>query len=258
MGERIDLRKAQEAVKKYEYLTRDHPLVFGLAPEEYAVLTKFGTVTFWNVPRGPAAQFIKEISPFVSSLRESYEYTDTIKVHIGPGEEKVSFEELNIKEIDLERIKIVSYVSAQSVALDRYEHEIDSRLEALGKVFENLKATGTTRFRQKALLRQVGHILSVKQNTITNLALFDKPDETWESAELENLYEKLHSEYDLRDRFGILNEKINFLSENNTALLDFISAQKGNFLELIIIILIVVEILLLAPDWWPFFRDLLF
>ncbi|MDP2598854.1 MAG: RMD1 family protein [Candidatus Liptonbacteria bacterium] len=249
LGEQTDLKKIQEGVKKYKYLNRDHPLVIQLLDEEYAVLTKFGTVTFWNTKRRLANEFIKEITPFIKSTGGAYEYTDTLKVYVGAEAEKTGFEKLYVKDLDVEKMKIISYVSAQSVALDRYEEEINERLDELGKVVENLKTSGRTRFTQKSLLRQVGHILSVKQNTVSSLSLFDKPDETWDRAEIEKLYNSLRIEYELRDRFDVLNEKIDFLSENNTTLLNFIASQKSNFLEIIIIILIAFEIIIFLPDW---------
>jgi required for meiotic nuclear division protein 1 len=255
LGEQTDLKKIQENIKKYRYLNRDHPLVVQLLDHEYAVLTKFGTVTFWNTGESLANQFIQEIIPYIKNANPLYDYTDTLEVHIGPGTERVTFEELHVKDLDVEKMKIISYVSGQSAALDRYENDINERLDELGRVVENLKTSGRTRFTQGSLLRQVGHILSVKQNAVSNISLFDKPDETWERAELEKLYNELHSEYELRDRFDVLNEKIGFLSENNTMLMNFIASQKSNFLEIIIIILIVIEIFLL-PEWFPFFKSL--
>lgn len=258
LGEQIDLKRVQDNIKKYRYLTRDHPLVIQVLEDQYVVVTKFGAVTFWNMKRGLIQQFIKEISPFIKSMRDTYDYVDTTKVYIGAETESIGFEEVYLKDLSTEKIKILSYVSAQSVALDRYEEEVSAQLEEVGKVFENLKSSGKTRFSQKNLLKQVGQILSVKQKAISNLALFDKPDETWESKDIEELYDRLRSEYDLRDRFSILNEKIGFLSENNNALLDFVSSEKANFLELIIIVLIAIEIILFLPDWFPFVKSLLF
>jgi uncharacterized Rmd1/YagE family protein len=250
LGEHLDLKKLQENVKKYPYLNRDHPLVVQLLDGEYAVLTKFGTVTFWNVKKNLANQFVREIAPFVKSRRESYDFTDTLTVHVRAGEERFTFEEAYLKSLDLEKMKIISYVSAQSVALNRYENEIDERLGELGRVVESLKGAGKMSFKERDLLKQVGNVLSVKQNTVSSLSLFDKPNETWEREEIEKLYNRLRSEYELRDRFDILNEKIDFLSENNTTLLNFISAQKAHFLEWVIIILIVVEIVLFIWDIW--------
>jgi uncharacterized Rmd1/YagE family protein len=98
--------------------------------------------------------------------------------------------------------------------------------------------------KERKLLSQIGDILSVKQRTISHLSLFDKPETTWERPEIERLYNKLYFEFELPDRFDILNEKIRFLSDHNKILLDFISTQRSNFLEMIIIALILIEILI--------------
>jgi uncharacterized Rmd1/YagE family protein len=68
LGEKIDLKRLQESLKKYPYITRDHPIVLKLATGQYAVLTKFGVVTFWNVPKNLREEFIQEISQFVEEF----------------------------------------------------------------------------------------------------------------------------------------------------------------------------------------------
>jgi uncharacterized Rmd1/YagE family protein len=268
LGDQLDLKKLRGTLAKHRYLNRDHPLVIEVAPEQFAVLTKFGTVTFWNVPEERAAEFMREAAPFVrgylpalptgkagsGQTSNAGHVTDTLTIRLGAAAEVVTFDEVSLRSLDLEKIKIISYVSAQSVALNRYEEEIDERLRELGSVVENLKTAGHTKFTERGLLKQVGQVLSVKQNAVSSLSLFDKPEETWEREEIEQLYVKLRSEYELRDRFDILNEKIDFLSENNTALINFIAAQKANLLELIIVILIVFEIILFMLDIFHVFR----
>jgi len=248
IGERIDLRKLQEGIKKYKFLNHDHPLVLELLEDQYAALTRFGTVSFWNVKEALIREFLKEISPYVETGSVLHRHVDTLKVFVGAETEKATFEELFIDKLDAEKIKIVSYVSAQSVALDRYEEEINVQLHELGRVVANMKTSGRTKFDQSDILKQVGNVLSVKQRTVSQLSLFDKPDETWEREELERLYDRLRSEYELRDRFDVLNEKIDFLSENNTILLNYLASQRSNFLELIVIILIVIEIALFVVE----------
>src|SRR3989344_2578481 len=81
LGEQTDLKHIQESVKKYRYINRvDHPLIFELARDEYAVVTKFGTITFWNVAEGLAEEFIREISKFVKKSHEKYDFHDSINV----------------------------------------------------------------------------------------------------------------------------------------------------------------------------------
>ena len=253
LGEHVHIRRLKESLGKYTFLGSDHPLAVELAPDVYAVVTKFGTVTFWNADRGLARSFLEKVRSFTDRQKENYPFEDTLKVVVGAVAEKATFEEVYLRKLDKEKIRIISYVSAQSVALDRYEEEIDQRLEELGKVVEDMKSAGRTRLNQQNLLKQIGNVLSVKQHAVSNLALFDKPEVTWKREEIEELYLRLRNEYELKDRFDILNEKIDFLSENNVTLINFISSQRANSLELIVIVLILIEIVLFGFEIFKFF-----
>ncbi len=136
-GEYIDLKRVQENLKHYSYLNRDHPLVLRLLKDQYAVLTKFGAVSFWNVPHRLRFQFLKEIRPFVSSKKESYPYDEDTKVLVGGSEELVTFEKVFLADLGVNKIKIVSYVLSQSVALERYEADIEDSLSEVGAVVDN-------------------------------------------------------------------------------------------------------------------------
>jgi len=244
LGDSIDLKKLQENLKKYPFITREHPIILKLAIGQYAVLTKFGTITFWNVPKKQREELIEEISPFVENFNKNYEYSDTLKVFTGKEIEDIRFGKVYLTKIDKEKVQIISFVLSQSVALERFEKEIEERVLELEKVINVLKSGIWKGLKERKLLSQIGDILSVKQRTISHLSLFDKPETTWERPEIERLYNKLYFEFELPDRFDILNEKIRFLSDHNKILLDFISTQRSNFLEMIIIALILIEILI--------------
>lgn len=242
IGESIDLKKVQEGVKQYTYLNRDDPLVVKLLKDQYAVLTKFGTVTFWNVPIRLRQQFLNEIRPYVKSKRELYPYDEDTKVLIGGGVEKVTFEKVYSAHLNVEKIKIISYVLSQSVALERYEDDIEGNLSDFEVVVDNLKTKGKALFSEKKLLKQIGRVFSVKQTTVVHLALFDKPESIWESPDLETLYNRMSSEYDLKVRFDVLDKKISYLSEISKMMVEFLAEKRNAFLETVIIVLIVIEI----------------
>lgn len=243
LGEEIELKKLQERLKHYPFLSREHPILLKLAIDQYALLTKFGVVVFWNVPERMQREFIQEISPFVENFNINYSLSETLKVFLGGKEvDEVRSGRVFLTKLDREKVQIISLVLAQSVALENYEIEIEKRVLEMEKIITALKSGTWQGLKEKNLLRQIGDILAVKQKTISHLSLLDKPETVWERAELEKLYNKLSFELDLRDRTDILNEKIKFLSDHHKILLDFISAQRGNFLELIIIILILIEI----------------
>jgi uncharacterized Rmd1/YagE family protein len=248
LGESIDLKKMQENLKKYPYITRELPIILKIAQGQYAVLTKFGVVTFWNVPKRQREEFIREISPFVEKFDQNFAYFDTLKVLIGREKEDVKFGKVFLTKIDKEKVQVISFVISQSVALERYEKEIEQRVSELEKLIIYLRLGKLANIQEKELVREIGDILAVRQSTISHLSLFDKPETTWEREELEKLYNKLFYEFELGDRFDILNEKIKFLSDHNKLLLDFISSKRGQFLELIIVVLIFIEVLIFIGE----------
>ena len=248
VGESIDLKKVQENLKQYSFLNRDHPLVLRLLDGQFAILTKFGSVALWNVGERLKKQFLQELSPFSKNLKEFYPHTEKTKVVLGTETDRVTFNKIFLTNFNLEKVRIISYVLSQSVALERYENEIEENLKELGIVIENLKSKGRAMLRERELLKRIGKVLSVKQVAVAHLSLFDKPGEAWESPELEALYNQLRKEYEIGDRFDILDEKINFLSDNAKLLLDFIAEKRNAFLEMVIIFLILIELVPLFAD----------
>lgn len=254
VGESIDLKKVQEGIKQYSFLNRDHPLVLKFLKDKYIVLTKFGVVSFWNIAERQQKQFLRELAPFIKAKKEYYPYKEKVRIIIREGEhiDYVSPQKISLSTFDVNRIKIISYVVSQSVALERYEDDIETHLTELENVIENLKNTGRALLKERELLKQVGRVLSVKQNAVSHLSLFDKPEEVWESPGLESLYNKMNVEFDLQVRFSVLDKKIDFLSENSRMLMEFMAEKKNAFLELIIIILILIEMIPLVVDFVGF------
>lgn len=251
VGESIDLKRVQENVKQYPFLNRDHPLILKFLKDKYVVLTKFGVVFFWNIAERQQKQFLRELAPFIRAKKEYYPYKEKVRIIIKEEEhtDHVSSQKIYLSTLDINRIKIISYVVSQSVALERYEDDIETHLAELENVIENLKSAGRALLKERELLKQVGRVLSVKQNAVSHLSLFDKPEEVWESPELESLYNKMNVEFDLQVRFSVLDKKIDFLSENSRMLMEFMAEKKNAFLELIIIALILIEMIPLAVSF---------
>ena len=59
--------------------------------------------------------------------------------------------------------------------------------------------------------------------------MFDKPESIWESPDLEILYNKMSSEYDLKIRFDILDKKIGYLSDISKMMMEFLAEKETLF-----------------------------
>jgi uncharacterized Rmd1/YagE family protein len=85
--------------------------------------------------------------------------------------------------------------------------------------------------------------MQIRFMVLSNVALFDKPAETWDSESIENLYQSLIDFFDITERQEVLSTKLDFISENTRIVFEVLSSQKSHYLEWIVIYLIGIEII---------------
>ena len=155
------------------------------------------------------------------------------------------FDEVWLKDDpSFDQISLISQLLSQSVALEYLENEVDQALERVQKHVRNLRRRGRLAISNKSVFKNIGFAMDIRHRVLTSLALFDKPDATWESEALEELYFQLYNHFDLEDRLRTIAQKLTFISDNTSFLYEFISTKKSHQLEWIIIILIAFEIAL--------------
>ena len=86
-------------------------------------------------------------------------------------------------------------------------------------------------------------MLNVKNQIAENLYIFDAPDSTWESEQLNSLNQELQKTFDLKIRYRNIYERIEIVKENLQLFKDIMYHTESSRLEWIIIVLILVEVL---------------
>lgn len=240
----LNLKLFRSRHPHYPVLASD-PLVIEPERDCFAVLTKFGGVTLWNCSEEVSRELLREIGELPGSLERAADIGDTLSVTVNAPQEKVTFSEVCLRELTLEKLKIVSRAFSQSLALDRFEIEVMEALRKFEPVVQALCERGRLLLREKEVLRAVGFALEVRSAVLANLTLFDDPPETWENEEVARLHSLLTGHFDLREREEAISQKIGYLTDLNNTLLDVLSNNKSHRLEWIIIILIAIEIVFL-------------
>jgi uncharacterized Rmd1/YagE family protein len=218
------------------------PLILEPARGSYTVLTKFGAVIFWDCPEELRSEILQELAALPGVADRNPAIGDELDVVVGSNETKVTFNEVWLRELTLEKIKIISVVLGQSVALERFENEVSEALEKFGPVVTALQRKGRLRLSQREVLKAIGFALTVRSAVLANLTLFDDPPETWESEVLAHLDGLLYDQFDLEERLSAINQKLNYLTDLHSLLMDILSNRKSQRLEWIIILLIFIEI----------------
>lgn len=243
----LDLGKTI-AVKEFQKKSQlkvllKEPLVFTIGIQKWIVVLRYGVVAFWNLSKKEEKDWLKFIDPFVVERFER-PLEEIVGITKSQRLEGTFKGKIYLKSFDAQKIAIVSLILGRSLALERYEIEASKTLIEFDSVMKSFGEKGKTNLSTKALLKKVGFAMNLQHLTVSQMALLDKPDATWENPQLDALYNDLATDYELEDRHDVLSEKLKLIFHNVQFILDFIDARRSLVLEATIVVLIVLEIVL--------------
>jgi uncharacterized Rmd1/YagE family protein len=155
---------------------------------------------------------------------------------------KVAAGALILDTLSLERAGVVAMTVAQSAAMEYYERIVEEMFRRTDSLVERLEERGTVAFRTRPLHRFIGTAIGVRNEVLSVLHLFDKPDQTWEDAGMDRIYDELRAEFDLVDRYQSLELKLRSIQEALELVLDVARDRRLVLLETTIVLLIAFEI----------------
>lgn len=224
------------------------PLTLPGAGGGYAVLFRFGAVAAVGLGPEVEEQLLAQVQQLVKEPRQPV-VSEDVTIAVGPGlDEGVDTEgRLLLRELSVGRAQVVASVLAKSAVLGDYEGEVAAVFERIEPFAAELRKGGLTRG-GRALLRELGDVLSVQSRMVGRAEVGEKPEITWDAPELDRLYEKLAKEYELRDREQALVRKLDLISHAASTYLGLLSDRRTLRVEWYIVVLILVEILLFVYE----------
>jgi len=244
VGQRIDTR----ALSTRDALS-ESPLTLPAARGGFVMVFRFGALVFIGASREDERSFIERISPLVVAGFTEPE-VDRLEIVADPDRDgRLNAEgALSIAELSLERLQIVAHVLVKSTVLTHYEEQIGGVFDRIEPLAAGMQQGRWTRIPARALLRQIGSVLSAETLTVGRVEVTEKPELTWERPDLDRLYERLSAEYELRERDRALTRKLELISRTSETLLDLLQNRRMLHVELYIVLLIAVEIVIMLYD----------
>lgn len=242
LAKAVNITKAAEKLDKNLIGKRREFLTYLLGPREFLFVFSFGAVVFANVEKDTQTAIKKTLSKFLTSpVKNPYSESYTLRENehkLNVGEEAADLPVVGTGEVE-----IAARILAQSVALEYIEEltdEILSNIEVTNAEMEKGKLAGDSR----SFLKFFAKNNNIIQFVISKLSLLDKPDITWENKRLEVLFSQLADIFELRQRFRNVEYKIGFARTNSEFFLTFLQSRRANFLEAIIVLLFIFDILI--------------
>jgi uncharacterized Rmd1/YagE family protein len=238
IAQRIDVR----ALDRGEMLSRS-PLTMRAGARGVAMVFRCGAVAFFEMDQVEEASFVESIAPFLKE-RVADPEIDELSVIVAPDDdERIDSEAvLRLHEATLERLQIVAHILVKSTVLAHYESRVARVVDGIEPIAERLRGGRGTGIRGRALLRQIGDVLLIQTRTVGRLEISEKPELTWDRADLDRLYGRLAIEYELADRDRALTRKLGLISHTAETLLDVLQNRRTLHVEWYIVLLIAVEI----------------
>lgn len=217
----------------------------------YLIYTPFNVLTFINWDKEAMLDALKKLD-----VPEAYRYEHTTlyqdyPIYIDASLSKachVTNESITLKEASPLSFIIIALVISQSVGLEKHEQDLEKHFARSRRLLDMTK--GHSLIKRSKLAQFAKELTFIRHAMLTDLFLLDKPNILWDNAEAEDLYNRLASILELKDRFEIVAFKLSNLKDDIARVLNLINHKHSEFLEWIIIILIGIEIVVMAVEFF--------
>lgn len=208
----------------------------------HVVLTPFGVLTLIAEEK---SQILAALSKLSISLDVEHLITQDYPIHIDPQLTTVftvTNEAILLREGSMLTLNVIALAISQSVGLEHYEKRLNTLFSQSRRIVESIHTYSIT---QRSHLMQFAKRLALtRHDMVSNLLLLDKPNILWDNEEAESLYTRLAFVLELYDRHEIALSKLSQIKEDVMLVMDVINHKKSEFLEWIIIVLILIEIVM--------------
>lgn len=223
-----------------------------LAENQKVMIFAFGSIVFIDILSEDIPNFLDYIKDFESGidLKNWDKYSDDYELWLGE-EEEIEFTDqyAKVPTFEVFYLELVSTVIAKSVALEKTEVQLEKILDRLENIIDRLEK-GKLRISDKELAKTTAKIIRHEYNTIAYIMILDKPDITWMNSAAEVFYNQMSEFFELNDRYEILKQKTNILNHIMEGFSSISHSIRGLFVEWVIVILIVMEVILMIADYF--------
>lgn len=211
------------------------------------LIFSFGSIVFINHlnegEKNGIFTFIQSFEPDLDFVNVG-RYVDDYSLHIKESETiDLTDEYVVVPKFEDFYPELISTVLAKSVALEKTEEQLGNILDKLENMVDRLEK-GKLRIGNKELARTTSKIVRHEYNTLAYIMILDKPDITWTSSVAGEFYDQMQEFFELKDRYTILKNKTEILYSIMDGFSNISHSIRGLFVEWIIVILIVFEIVL--------------
>jgi uncharacterized Rmd1/YagE family protein len=244
IADQIDLSKLHD-IFTFPTITKSkrRRSIYQVGKEKFVFIYDFGSLVSFNLDKKDLDDIFLKLKKDIKCVEDPEQDSFDITIK-NIASEDIGFNEVILNQLDINKIEMIAVVLAQSVALDHYENIVNQQILKVGRINDHLIKFGKLHTSHKNLIKMIGETNKALENTIFQVDVLDKPPITWDHKDLEVLYEKANSVFELSLRFKNLKIKTDYIDRQLTRFVEILRSKREMRLELTIILLIVIEVII--------------
>ena len=218
-----------------------------------AFLFSFGAMVLMNMTREESQRFVDAMRgyPVAKAWKYPSPHFEQFQIAQDDQGEEITFTDALVRVPDMPAYypELAATVLAKSVAMERVEQRIDSILDRVEPIVEQLER-GKLSISNKQRATIAAEIARYQYATLSNIMVLDKPDITWSRGEAEAFYNQMGEFFELTDRYEVLKAKGDAVEKITNSIASMNDHSRSMFVEWLILALILVEVVLMVLELW--------
>jgi uncharacterized Rmd1/YagE family protein len=236
LGTRIDTRNLPGFVEPEE---------LSLSGIGAAFVFRYGVLVLFGASAEQEKELVEALMDHVIEPASSPELeTAWIEIRANADENVSAEGRIRLKEATPERLLLTATVLARSVVLARDESRIAETFDRIEPLVNDLRTRGRAGLPIKRVMQHIGDVLATRHRVVGRAQIGEKPDLLWDHPELDRLYGRLETEFELGDRVRAIERKLEVIGDAADVLLNLVLDKRSYRLEIAVVLLIAFEILI--------------
>lgn len=135
----------------------------------------------------------------------------------------------------------------RSSSLSVLESRLDKHIASVSLLPRALERFGQQPLGRREVIRKIGELMTLRMAVNTRGGgLEETPEFYWSEPELEDYFDSVAKEFEIKERIDTINKKIDYAQEMHDTLRALLTEASGHRMEIIIILLIAVEVVFVS------------
>ncbi|WFD30584.1 sporulation protein rmd1 [Malassezia sp. CBS 17886] len=220
----------------------------GAPPQLYVpevFFMEYGTVVIWGMSQSQEKRLLREIRRFeVERLAVEDTESEDLNWYLADYS-RIYNDVITLRWGSSYLTKLsLSHALAQSTKISFFESVIGATIDTTKDIPRSIAESGKVGMPPMDIMKHIGHLFILRMNIHLVGSIVDAPEIFWSQPDLEPLYSAARSYLEIPQRIELLNMRVEVLQDMLQLLKDQVTSSHSEWLEIIVIILIGLEIIL--------------